>query len=72
MRGLKEDGKRCSLVYKKKLLSDEACPVCKSYASTDLYKEKDAERRIDKTIINSRSKTIAFILHISIDWCNRI
>ena len=41
--GLKEDGRRCSLVYKK-LLSDEACPVCKSYASTDLYKDN----KIDK------------------------
>ena len=42
--GLKEDGRRCSLVYKKKLLSDDACPICKSYASTDLYKDN----KIDK------------------------
>ncbi len=42
--GLSEHGKRCSLVYKKKLLSDEACPICKSYASTDLYKDNKIEK----------------------------
>ena len=33
-----------ALVYKKKLLSDDACPICKSYSSTDLYKDN----KIDK------------------------
>ena len=42
--GLSEHGKRCSLVYKKKLLSDEACPICNSYASTDLYKDNKIEK----------------------------
>ncbi len=42
--GLNEDGRRCSLVYKKKLLSDDSCPICNSYASTDLYKDN----KIDK------------------------
>ena len=42
--GSGDDGKRCSLVYKKKELSDEACPMCNSYASTNLYKEN----KIDK------------------------
>ncbi len=42
--GLNEDGRRCSLVYKKKILSDESCPLCNSYASTDLYKDN----KIDK------------------------
>ncbi len=42
--GLTENGRRCSLVYKKKLLSDDSCPICSSYASTDLYKDN----KIDK------------------------
>ena len=42
--GLNEDGRRCSLVYKKKLLSDASCPICNSYACTDLYKDN----KIDK------------------------
>ena len=36
--GLANDGKRCSRVYKKKLLSDHSCS-CGSYAGKDLYKE---------------------------------
>ena len=36
--GLLENGKRCSRVYKKKLLSETTCP-CKSYAAKDLYKD---------------------------------
>ena len=42
--GMNKDGLRCSLVYKKKILSDQPCPICGSYASTDLYKEN----KIDK------------------------
>ena len=42
--GMKKDSFRCSLVYKKKILSDKPCPICNSYASTDLYKEN----KIDK------------------------
>ncbi len=42
--GMKKDAFRCSLVYKKKILSDKPCPICNSYASTDLYKEN----KIDK------------------------
>ena len=42
--GPSENGKRCSLVYKKKQLSDSACPLCKSYASTDLYKDNKIEK----------------------------
>ena len=42
--GPSDTGKRCSLVYKKKQLSDEACPICKSYASTDLYKDNKIEK----------------------------
>ena len=42
--GPSNTGKRCSLVYKKKQLSDEACPICKSYASTDLYKDNKIEK----------------------------
>ncbi len=42
--GLSENGRRCSLVYKKKLLSDESCPICNSYASTDLYKDNKIEK----------------------------
>ena len=36
--GLLDNSKRCSKVYKKKLLSDEKCS-CGSYAGKDLYKE---------------------------------
>ena len=42
--GLIKNDKRCSMVYKKKLLSDYSCPSCKSYASVDLYKDD----KIDK------------------------
>ena len=42
--GINKDDLRCSLVYKKKILSDQSCPVCQSYASTDLYKDN----KIDK------------------------
>ncbi len=42
--GLTESGRRCSLVYKKKLLSDESCPICNSYAGTDLYKDNKIEK----------------------------
>ncbi len=42
--GLSENDKRCSLVYKKKQLSDDACPICNSYASTDLYKDNKIEK----------------------------
>ena len=37
-------GKDVHLYTKKKLLSDEACPICKSYASTDLYKDNKIEK----------------------------
>ena len=39
-----DDGRRCSLVYKKKVLSDESCPICKKYAATDLYKDNRIEK----------------------------
>ncbi len=42
--GLDKNGRRCSLVYKKKTLSDDACPICNSYASTDLYKDNKIEK----------------------------
>ncbi len=42
--GLSENEKRCSLVYKKKELSDESCPICNSYACTDLYKDNKIEK----------------------------
>ena len=42
--GMNKDDLRCSLVYKKKILSDQPCPLCQSYASTDLYKDN----KIDK------------------------
>mgnify|MGYP001246688075 FL=1 len=42
--GLSDDGMRCSLVYKKKQLSDKPCPICNKYAATDLYKDN----KIDK------------------------
>ncbi len=42
--GINEEDLRCSLVYKKKILSDQPCPLCKSYSSTDLYKDN----KIDK------------------------
>ncbi len=41
--GVLDNAKRCSRVYKKKLLSDERC-VCNSYAAIDLYKDD----KIDK------------------------
>ena len=41
--GLLDNSKRCSKVYKKKLLSDERC-TCNSYAAVDLYKDD----KIDK------------------------
>ncbi len=37
--GLLKDGNRCSYVYKQKLKSDSQCPVCKSFAHKDLYKD---------------------------------
>ena len=42
--GHSDNKKRCSLVYKKKLLSDDSCPICNSYASTDLYKDNKIEK----------------------------
>ena len=42
--GINDEDLRCSLVYKKKILSDQPCPICKSYSSTDLYKDN----KIDK------------------------
>ena len=42
--GMKNDERRCSLVYKKKTLSDISCPICGNYAATDLYKDN----KIDK------------------------
>ncbi len=41
--GLLDNGKRCSKVYKKKILSDTTC-TCNSYAAIDLYKDD----KIDK------------------------
>ncbi len=45
--GLDDERKRCSLVYKKKLLSDDSCPLCKKYAATDLYKDNKIEKPKD-------------------------
>ena len=42
--GLLEDGNRCSYVYKQKLKSDSQCPVCKSFAHKDLYKDDLIEK----------------------------
>ena len=42
--GVSENTKRCSLVYKKKQLSDDSCPICNSYACTDLYKDNKIEK----------------------------
>ena len=38
--GLKNDGnRRCSFVYEQKIKSDNQCPICKSFASKDLFKD---------------------------------
>ena len=37
--GLNENGSRCSYVYKQKTKSDSQCPICKSFAHKDLYKD---------------------------------
>ena len=42
--GMGDNGKRCSLVYKKKMLSDNPCPICSKYAATDLYKDNRIEK----------------------------
>ena len=42
--GINESGQRCSFVYKKKILSDQPCPICNSYASTDLYKDNKLDK----------------------------
>ena len=42
--GLLEDGNRCSYVYKQKLKSDSQCPICKSFAHKDLYKDDLIEK----------------------------
>ena len=42
--GMGDNGKRCSLVYKKKMLSDSPCPMCSKYAATDLYKDNRIEK----------------------------
>ena len=37
---------RCSFIYKKGAYEDDTCPICGTYAATDIYKEQ----RLDNTL----------------------
>lgn len=40
------DGKRCSHIYRKDAYADDTCPVCGTYAATDIYKDQ----KLDSTL----------------------
>ncbi len=42
------NGTRCSLIYKKNEYEDDACPICKTYAAIDIYKERKLDTSLNE------------------------
>ena len=41
--------RRCSHIYQKNLYQDDTCPVCGTYAATDIYKEQKLDRSLNES-----------------------
>jgi len=41
-------GTRCSHIYKKDAYEDDTCPVCRSYAAVDIFKEQKLDRSLNE------------------------
>ncbi len=41
--GKRPDGLRCSMVYRKAVYSEDACPLCGAHASIDIYHERSGD-----------------------------
>tara|TARA_B100000586_G_scaffold265493_1_gene237262 strand:- start:268 stop:2100 length:1833 start_codon:yes stop_codon:yes gene_type:complete len=41
-------GTRCSHIYKKDAYEDDTCPVCRSYAAIDIFKEQKLDRSLNE------------------------
>lgn len=44
-----ENKTRCSLIYKKGAYADDTCPVCGTYAATDIYKEQKLDSSLNES-----------------------
>ena len=42
------NGTRCSHIYKKDAYEDDTCPVCRSYAAIDIFKEQKLDRSLNE------------------------
>ena len=42
------NGMRCSHIYKKDAYEDDTCPVCRSYAAVDIFKEQKLDRSLNE------------------------
>ena len=42
------NGTRCSHIYKKDAYEDDTCPVCRSYAAVDIFKEQKLDRSLNE------------------------
>ena len=43
-----EDGRRCSHIYRKNEYENDTCPVCGTYAATDIYKEQKLDSSLNE------------------------
>jgi superfamily II DNA or RNA helicase len=46
------DGTRCSHIYRKNAHTDDTCPVCGTYAATDIYKEQKLDRSLNENSLH--------------------
>jgi len=42
------NGKRCSHIYRKNDFENDTCPICGTYAATDIYKEQKLDSSLDE------------------------
>jgi len=64
------NGTRCSLMYKKEMYENDACPICNTYAAIDIYKEQKLDTSLNENKLHKlffeRIPTIYSEMNLSI------
>ena len=64
------NGTRCSLMYKKEMYENDACPICNTYAAIDIYKEQKLDTSLNENKLHNlffeRIPTIYSEMNLSI------
>ena len=47
------NGTRCSLMYKKEMYENDACPICNTYAAIDIYKEQKLDTSLNENKLHN-------------------